>query len=46
MAAILGMDAGLIAAVCEQVSDQMTPLPKSSEAVGFDPRRAWWRRRI
>jgi len=40
MAAILGMDAGLIAAVCEQVSDQMTPLPKSSEAVGFDPRRA------
>jgi [acyl-carrier-protein] S-malonyltransferase len=40
MAAILGMDAGLIAAVCEQVSDQMTPLPKSPEAVGFDARRA------
>jgi [acyl-carrier-protein] S-malonyltransferase len=40
MAAILGMDAGLIAAVCEQVSDQMTPLPKSPEAAGFDPRSA------
>jgi [acyl-carrier-protein] S-malonyltransferase len=40
MAAILGMDAGLIATICEQVSDQMTPLPKSPEAEGFDPRRA------
>ncbi len=40
MAAILGMDAGLIATICEQVSDQMTPLPKSPEAEGFDARRA------
>jgi [acyl-carrier-protein] S-malonyltransferase len=40
MAAILGMDAGLIATICEQVADQMTPLPKSAEAEGFDARRA------
>jgi [acyl-carrier-protein] S-malonyltransferase len=40
MAAVLGMDAGLIATICEQVSDQMTPLPKSPEAEGFDARRA------
>ena len=40
MAAILGMDAGLIAAICEQVSDQLTPLPKSPEAESFDARRA------
>ena len=45
MAAILGMDAGLIATVCEQVSDQMTPLPKTAGAEGpgaevFDARRA------
>ena len=40
MAAILGMDAGLIATICEQVADQLTPLPKSPEAEGFDPRRA------
>ena len=40
MAAILGMDANLIATICEQVSDQMTPLPKSAEAEGFDAKRA------
>jgi len=46
MAAILGMDAGLITAVCEQVSDQMTPLPKSSEAAASMRGARWWRRRI
>jgi [acyl-carrier-protein] S-malonyltransferase len=40
MAAILGMDAGLIATICEQVADQMTPLPKTPEAAGFDARLA------
>ncbi len=40
MAAILGMDAGLIATICEQVSDQMTPLPKTPEAEGFDGKLA------
>jgi [acyl-carrier-protein] S-malonyltransferase len=42
MAAILGMDAGLIATICEQVCDQMTPLPvpKSPGAQDFDPRHA------
>lgn len=40
MAAILGMDAGLIATICEQVSDQMTPLPQSPGAEGFDAKRA------
>ncbi|HWB31595.1 MAG TPA: ACP S-malonyltransferase [Acidobacteriaceae bacterium] len=40
MAAILGMDAGLIVTICEQVSDEMTPLPRSPEAATFDPRRA------
>src|SRR6185437_11048393 len=40
MAAILGMDAGLIATICEQVCDQMTPLPKAAGAEDFDPKRA------
>jgi [acyl-carrier-protein] S-malonyltransferase len=40
MAAILGLDAALIAAICEQVSDQMTPLPKTPEAEGFDAKLA------
>jgi [acyl-carrier-protein] S-malonyltransferase len=40
MAAILGMDAGLIATICEQVADQMTPLPKTPAAEGFDARLA------
>jgi [acyl-carrier-protein] S-malonyltransferase len=40
MAAILGMDAGLIRTICEQVEDQMTPLPKTPEAEGFDAKLA------
>jgi [acyl-carrier-protein] S-malonyltransferase len=40
MAAILGLDAGLIKVICEQVEDQMTPLPKTAEAVGFDAKLA------
>jgi [acyl-carrier-protein] S-malonyltransferase len=40
MASILGMDAALIATICEQVADQMTPLPKTPEAEGFDARLA------
>jgi len=40
MAAILGMDAGLVATICEQVSDQLTPLPLSPESEEFDARRA------
>lgn len=40
MAAILGMDAALIATICEQVGDQLTPLPKTPAAEGFDPKRA------
>ena len=40
MAAVLGLDAGLIATICEQVSDQMTPLPQAPGAEGFDARLA------
>jgi [acyl-carrier-protein] S-malonyltransferase len=40
MAAILGLDAGLIKVICEQVADQLTPLPKTPEAAGFDARLA------
>ena len=40
MAAILGMDAGLIATICEQVCDQMTPLPKTAGAEEFNPKLA------
>jgi [acyl-carrier-protein] S-malonyltransferase len=40
MAAILGMDAGLIVTICEQVSDQLTPLPQTPQAEGFDARLA------
>ena len=40
MAAVLGLDAGLIATICEQVADQMTPLPKTPGAEGFDARLA------
>ena len=36
MAAILGLEPGLIQVICEQVADQMTPLPQSAEAVKFD----------
>jgi [acyl-carrier-protein] S-malonyltransferase len=37
MAAILGLDAALIQAICEQVADQLTPLPGSPIAANFDP---------
>jgi [acyl-carrier-protein] S-malonyltransferase len=40
MAAVLGLDPGLIKVICEQVEDQMTPLPKTPEAVGFDAKLA------
>ena len=36
MAAILGLEPSLIQVICEQVADQMTPLPQSAEANGFD----------
>jgi [acyl-carrier-protein] S-malonyltransferase len=37
MAAILGLDPGLIATICEQVEDQLTPLPGGPEALNFVP---------
>ena len=37
MAAILGLSADLIKVICEQVSDQLTPLPKTPEAATFNP---------
>jgi [acyl-carrier-protein] S-malonyltransferase len=40
MAAILGMSAPLIAEICSQVSDQLTPLPRTPEAQGFSPKSA------
>jgi [acyl-carrier-protein] S-malonyltransferase len=40
MAAILGLDAWLIKEICEQVSDQLTPLPHTPEAAGFDAKLA------
>jgi [acyl-carrier-protein] S-malonyltransferase len=40
MAAILGLDPSLIQVICEQVSDQLTPLPKTPEAAGFNPNSA------
>ncbi|MDP9051751.1 MAG: ACP S-malonyltransferase [Acidobacteriota bacterium] len=40
MAAVLGLDAGLIKVICEQVEDQLTPLPKTAEAEGFDRKLA------
>jgi [acyl-carrier-protein] S-malonyltransferase len=40
MAAILGLGAGLIEVICEQVADQLTPLPKTPEANGFDGKLA------
>jgi [acyl-carrier-protein] S-malonyltransferase len=40
MAAILGLDPGLIQVICEQVADQLTPLPKMPEASGFDAKLA------
>ncbi|HEY4381279.1 MAG TPA: ACP S-malonyltransferase [Acidobacteriaceae bacterium] len=40
MAAILGLEPRLIEAICEQVADQLTPLPKSPEAEGFNAKLA------
>ena len=40
MAAVLGLDAGLIVTICEQVEDMLTPLPKTPGAEGFDRRLA------
>ena len=40
MAAVLGLDAGLIKVICEQVADQLTPLPKTPGAEGFDAKLA------
>jgi [acyl-carrier-protein] S-malonyltransferase len=40
MAAILGLPANLIDQICQQASDQLTPLPTTSEAKSFDPKRA------
>ena len=40
MAAILGLDATLIGHICSQVSDQLTPLPKTPEAATFNPNSA------
>ncbi|HUD23600.1 MAG TPA: ACP S-malonyltransferase [Acidobacteriaceae bacterium] len=37
MAAILGLDPGLIRVICEQVEDQLTPLPGDPEALKFVP---------
>jgi malonyl CoA-acyl carrier protein transacylase len=46
MAAILGLEPGLIQVICEQVEDQLTPLPKTPEAWGSMPGWRWFRRRI
>jgi [acyl-carrier-protein] S-malonyltransferase len=40
MAAILGLSATLITEVCDQVSDQLTPLPTIPEAKTFNPNLA------
>jgi [acyl-carrier-protein] S-malonyltransferase len=40
MAAILGLAANLIVEICSQVSDQMTPLPRTPEAANFNPNLA------
>ena len=40
MAAILGLDAHLIAVICEQVADQLTPLPKTPGAEEFNAKLA------
>ena len=40
MAAILGLPANLIAEICSQASDLLTPLPTTSDAKSFDPRLA------
>jgi len=40
MAAILGLDANLIQTICDQVTDQLTPLPTTPEARAFNPNLA------
>jgi [acyl-carrier-protein] S-malonyltransferase len=40
MAAVLGLDAGLIEVICAQVEDDLTPLPGTPEAAGFDAKVA------
>jgi [acyl-carrier-protein] S-malonyltransferase len=40
MAAILALDPALIQSICEQVSDQMTPLPKAPGSENFNPKVA------
>jgi [acyl-carrier-protein] S-malonyltransferase len=40
MAAILGLSAPLIAEICSQISDQLTPLPRTPEAQTFNPKTA------
>jgi [acyl-carrier-protein] S-malonyltransferase len=40
MAAILGLEPRWIEVICEQVADQLTPLPKSPEAAGFNAKLA------
>jgi [acyl-carrier-protein] S-malonyltransferase len=40
MAAILGLDANLIQTICDQVTDQLTPLPTTPEAKAFNPNLA------
>lgn len=37
MAAILGLEPGLIRMICEQVTDQLTPLPGDPEVLNFVP---------
>jgi [acyl-carrier-protein] S-malonyltransferase len=40
MAAILGLPVPLISEICSQVSDQLTPLPTTTEAQDFSPKTA------
>ncbi len=40
MAAILGLSADLIQTICDQVTDQLTPLPTTPEAKAFNPSSA------
>jgi [acyl-carrier-protein] S-malonyltransferase len=40
MAAVLGLDPALIRVICEQVSDQLTPLPQTPGATNFNPKVA------
>jgi [acyl-carrier-protein] S-malonyltransferase len=40
MAAILSFDPALIQIICDQVSDQLTPLPMTPEAASFNPKLA------